>query len=105
MASVKDSAMYTITEIENKVSPIAEAYGVKRISVFGSYARGEATPQSDIDFRIIDKGNLRRLIQLAGFCRELKEVLNTPVDVLTDDVLSQDFLERIKREEVVVYDL
>jgi len=95
--------MFTIEEISQKVSPIAGSYGISRLSVFGSYARGEATPQSDIDFRIVDDGDLRGLIKLAGFCRELSESLNTPVDVLTNDALSADFLDRIKDEEVIVY--
>ena len=38
---------YTIEEIKDKVTPIAQKYGVKRISLFGSYARGEATENSD----------------------------------------------------------
>jgi predicted nucleotidyltransferase len=96
--------MYTLNEIERKVGPIASAYGVGSLSVFGSYAQGTATSHSDIDFRIIDDGNLRGLIKLAGFCRELEDSLKVPVDVLTNDVLSPDFLERIKNEEIVVYE-
>jgi len=95
--------MYTIDEISSKVSPIAKSYGINRLSVFGSYARGDATSLSDIDFRIVDDGELRGLIKLAGFCRELADSLRVPVDVLTNDALSPDFLERIKDEEVVIY--
>jgi predicted nucleotidyltransferase len=95
--------MYSIQEISHIVSPIARTYGVSRLSVFGSYARGEATPDSDIDFRIVDDGSLRGLIKLAGFCRELETELSTPVDVLTNDALDEDFLNRIKDEEVLVY--
>ena len=43
--------VYTIDEIKSTIRPIAESYGVERIFLFGSYARGEATPTSDIDFR------------------------------------------------------
>jgi predicted nucleotidyltransferase len=95
--------MHSIPEISHIVSPIARAYGVSRLSVFGSYARGEATSDSDIDFRIVDDGSLCGLIKLAGFCRELETGLNTPVDVLTNDALDEDFLNRIKDEEVLVY--
>ena len=44
--------LYTLEEIREKVKPIAAAYGVERVYLFGSYARGEATAESDLDFRI-----------------------------------------------------
>ena len=47
--------VYTIEEIKNIVTPIAKAYGVQRVFLFGSYARGNATSSSDLDFRI-DRG-------------------------------------------------
>jgi len=95
--------IYTIKEIKTLVAPIALAYGTKRIALFGSYARGEAKPGSDIDLRI-DKGNIKGLFQLAGFQRELEEKFSVPVDVITTGALSDDFLNRIKSEEVVIYE-
>ena len=50
--------LYTLEEIREKVKPIAAAYGVERVYLFGSYARGEATAESDLDFRI-DKGKVK----------------------------------------------
>lgn len=47
--------IYSIDEIKKIISPIASRYGVERVFLFGSYARGEATEESDLDFRI-DKG-------------------------------------------------
>ena len=95
--------MYTLGEIKEKVSPIAQSYGVGRVSVFGSYARGDMQADSDVDFRIVDDGDLCGLIKLAGFCRELQESLRLPVDVITNDAVSLDFLARIKNEEVIIY--
>jgi predicted nucleotidyltransferase len=43
---------YTITEIQNRIRPVAMRYGVERVSLFGSYARGEVKPSSDIDLCI-----------------------------------------------------
>ncbi len=40
---------YTINKIKNKTTPIAKAYGIGRMSLFGSYARGEAKDESDAD--------------------------------------------------------
>lgn len=39
---------YTINEIKNKANPIARAYGIGRMSLFGSYAIGEAKEDSDV---------------------------------------------------------
>lgn len=43
---------YTIEEIRAKAMPIAIRYGVDALSLFGSYARGEADEKSDLDFLI-----------------------------------------------------
>ena len=47
--------IYTIDEIKAIAAPIARSYGVAAMYLFGSYARGEATEKSDLDFRI-EKG-------------------------------------------------
>ncbi len=95
--------VYTIKEIAAKVAPIAQAYGAKRVALFGSYARGEATSRSDIDLHV-DKGDIKGLFKLAGLQREFEESLDLPVDVLTTGALSEDFLQQIAKEEVVLYE-
>ncbi|MDR1574243.1 MAG: nucleotidyltransferase domain-containing protein [Clostridiales Family XIII bacterium] len=95
--------IYDIVDIQRLVKPIAERYGVERVALFGSYARGEATGQSDIDLRV-DSGALRGYFKLAGFHRELEERLDARVDVLTTGALSGEFLARIANEEVVLYE-
>ena len=95
--------VYTVNEISSIIRPIAKSYGVGCLSLFGSYARGDATETSDIDFRIVDDGTLRGFVRLAGFKRELEEALQVKVDVIPTDVLSEDSLKEIQQEEVVVY--
>ena len=97
------SHTYTIEEIKAVVRDVAQRYGVERVVMFGSYARGEAGPCSDIDLRI-DKGRIRGLFQLSGFHLDLEEKLNTNVDVLTTDSLSGKFLQRISGEEILLYE-
>ena len=46
--------MLTIDEIKAAVAPICERYGVKRMTLFGSYARGDADDKSDVDL-MVDK--------------------------------------------------
>ena len=55
---------YTIDELKEKTIPIAEHYGIRSMSIFGSYARGEADENSDVDL-LVDKGELRGLIPVS----------------------------------------
>jgi len=94
--------VHTIEEIKSAVIPVASSYGVKSAALFGSYARGDATPESDVDIHIIDKGSLKGLFQLAGFQNDLEAKLGKSVDVMTSGSLSAEFLSRIKTYEVVL---
>ena len=57
--------VYTLDEIRSIAAPIAKDYGVDALYLFGSYARGDATPESDMDFRI-DKGSVCTVFKLGG---------------------------------------
>jgi predicted nucleotidyltransferase len=95
---------YSINEISNIVAPIAREYGIRKLSVFGSYARGEATEKSDLDFHIIDRGTLRGLFQLASFELALEDTLKIPVDVIVANSMFDDVRENVEREELIIYD-
>jgi len=71
----------------------ARAHGVRRVCAFGSIARGEAGPTSDIDL-LVELAPGRTLLDLLGFRDEATEILGVPVDVATPDMLK----ERIRRE-------
>jgi len=96
-------ALYSIADIKRRIHPVAQRYGVERVFLFGSYARGDAQPGSDIDLRI-DSGAIQGYFKLAGFYRELEEALAMPVDVLTTGSLNEEFLSRISNEEVILYE-
>ena len=93
---------YTIEEIRAVVEPIARKYGVERVYIFGSYARGDVTENSDIDLSV-DKGSLKGLFALCGLSAEIEEALQTRVDVLTTGSLEESFLHKIRKEEVLLY--
>jgi predicted nucleotidyltransferase/DNA-binding XRE family transcriptional regulator len=71
----------------------ARAHGVRRVCAFGSIARGEAGPTSDIDL-LVELAPDRTLLDLLGFRDEATEILGIPVDVATPDMLK----ERIRAE-------
>jgi uncharacterized protein len=71
----------------------ARTHGVRKVRVFGSLARGEEIPASDVDL-LVDLEPGRTLLDLAAFRREAEAILGAPVDVATPDMLK----ERIRAE-------
>ena len=96
---------YTIEEIKEKAIPIAKKYGVKTLWLFGSYARGEADAESDVDF-LIDEGNgkIQSLLTYFGFVLDLEEIFKCHVDVVMDGSSNKEFLTEIKNDEVLIYE-
>ena len=97
-----DDKVYSIEEIKAIAEPIARRYNIGALYLFGSYARGEANAQSDLDFRV-DRGNLTDMLELGGLYSDLEESFQKKLDVLTTQMLSPEFLSRIQPEEVLVY--
>ena len=95
--------IYSICEIQQRIAPVAKQYGVKAVFLFGSYARGEATKNSDVDLRV-DKGNLRGMFALGALYSDLEDSLGKDLDLLTTGSLDQRFLDQIAGEEIVLYD-
>lgn len=95
--------MLTLNEIKKDIIDISKKYGVKKVVLFGSYARNNQNKNSDIDLRI-DRGKIKGLFELSGYRLDLEEKLNMKVDVITTESLDDNFLDEIKKEEVVIYD-
>ena len=97
------AGVYTMQELRDKIAPIAKKHGVKRVSVFGSYGRGEATPQSDVDLTI-DRGEIKGLLQYSAFILDLEDALGCHVDVVASDSRDQRFLAAIQKDEVKIFE-
>ena len=93
---------YTVDEIKEIVETLAAQYGADRIYPFGSYARGDADKDSDIDLRI-DKGAIRGL-QMGGLAADLEDALGIPVDLVPTGSLDSNFLNSISDDEVLLYE-
>lgn len=94
---------YTIDEIKNIATDVAKKYGIEKIALFGSYARGDQKNSSDIDF-IIKKGNIKGYIQFCSFVSTLEEKLGTHVDVVTYNSLENSLIKDAIKDEVVLYE-
>jgi uncharacterized protein len=78
---------------------IAANHGAMNVRVFGSVARNEAGPESDIDLLVqMERG--RGLLDLVGLWQDLEELLQTKVDVLTEGGISPYLEPQILAEAI-----
>lgn len=78
----------------------ARHHGIRNVRVFGSAARGEETPHSDIDL-LVDFDAVRRgIVPLAGFAHDVEEIMGRSVDVTTVQLLRDRVRSRALREAV-----
>ncbi len=76
---------------------VARRHGVLRLRVFGSWARGEAGPDSDLDL-LVDVEPGTSLLDMIGLQQDLEDLVGSTVDVLTEDGISRNVKERILAE-------
>lgn len=95
--------MPDISEIQKVVVPIAHSYGVKRLYLFGSYAKGTADEKSDIDL-LVEKGRPMSLLKLSGMRQMVQEALNLSVDLVTTAGIEDDFRKEIAGTEILLYE-
>lgn len=95
--------MPNIREIQKAVVPIAHYYGVKRLYLFGSYAKGTANEKSDIDL-LVEKGKQMSLLQLSGMRQMIQEALQLSVDLITTIGVGEDFKTEIAGTEILLYE-
>lgn len=86
-------------EIASRVRELGERYGVRRIRLFGSTARGEAGPDSDIDL-LVDYQPGRGGFAFVEFCDEIERLLGRKVDVVTERSLHPVIRDRVLAQAV-----
>ncbi len=90
-----------ITDLLNinraEILRLAHKHGAHNVRIFGSVARGEARPESDIDF-LVEMECGRSLLDLIQLSQDLEALLERKVDILTDGGLSPYLEERIHAE-------
>jgi predicted nucleotidyltransferase len=95
--------VYSLDELKEAIKPIAQRYNLLRVYLFGSYARGEAGLKSDVDLRI-DFEEPYGYFTFFTIQTDLEDSLMKHVDLVTAGGLDSDFLERIKEEEILLYE-
>lgn len=85
----------------NDILRVAANHGARNVRVFGSVARGDARPDSDIDFLVeLEPG--RSLFDLGGLLVELQTLLGVDVDVVTEKGLRPRIRSQVLREAIPV---
>lgn len=97
--------MISPTDISTSASRVLAQYDVSEAYLFGSFARGEQTPDSDIDLRLVC-GNTMTFGTLYELTHELERELGRKVDIVTNqpERMRSAFRESIEQDEVRIYE-
>lgn len=101
----------TLDEIRKKVAPIAKKYNLKAVFLFGSYARGQAREDSDIDLLYVKKDNSMSLLTKYQMLDELEDALEKSVDLVSLRAFEMnqnipgtaEIEAAVRREKVAIY--
>jgi hypothetical protein len=86
-------------ENRDEILRIASGHGGQDLRIFGSWARGEARPDSDIDILVkLDPG--RSLLDLIAIEQDLEDLLGCKIDVLTEASISPHIREQVLKDAV-----
>ena len=91
----------SIQKIKKKVIPILKHYGVKRAAIFGSFVRGKAKKNSDIDILVEIEKDIS-LFDFIGLKLEIEEALGKKVDLIEYSTIKPLIREKILKEQVVI---
>lgn len=102
---------YTIDEIKRRIVPVAEKYHLAAVYLFGSYARGDATADSDVDLLVDLTGSTAHGMMLGGLYADLEDALGVGIDLVTVASLRTPttrrsqlhFRETVARERMIIY--
>lgn len=94
---------YTVTQIRDRLTPIFRQNNVRKAVLFGSYGKGLATPESDVDI-LVDSGLPG--LSFFGLLEDVCQSLDCPVDMIdTRDVIPGSTIDReIQRTGMVIYE-
>ena len=97
----KSKKILTLDDIKLNVEQVAKDFDVTKVSLFGSYASGKQTKESDVDLLVEFATPSVSLFKICGLKVELEELLNKDVDVIHAPISPDSLLEI--DHEVLIY--
>ena len=89
-----------LQDIRSTLNKVAEQFGASRLRVFGSVARGEETPQSDVDFLVEFPQGYDLITQRMPLTQKLADILNRKVELIPEHELNAHVRQKILAEAV-----
>lgn len=95
--------IYTVDDIRRVLRPVLNSHNVKKAVLFGSYVKGEATENSDVDL-LVDSG--LRGLRFVGMIEDIRQALNKDVDVfdITHITPNSKIYSEINKDGVTIYE-
>jgi len=93
--------MTSLDELKEKILPILKKWEIKRASIFGSYVRGEAKADSDIDI-LVELDEELSLLDFIGLKLEIEDAIDKRVDLVEFSTIKPAFRDRILKEQVAL---
>jgi len=84
------------------VAPVAERYGVDKVYLFGSVARGDHNDNSDYDF-YIEADGIKSIFKITGFRLDLRDAIGHEIDVVSTRRVGPEFMNNIMAEGILLY--
>ena len=88
---------------ERRLQELCRRNDVSTLSVFGSFARGQARPDSDVDL-LVEFSKEKGLLDLVALERQLAEIFGRRVDLLTEQSISPYIRDSVRRDQRVLFD-
>lgn len=100
---MKQTKTLTIPEIQRIVMDVAIKYDVDHVFLFGSYAKGEETPTSDVDLRINMQSH--KGLEFWAFWQDLEDSFGLSVDLIETQEMPDYLKNQTTKDEVLLYDI
>lgn len=99
--------MEQLEDLRKKILPILLPWGIKKVAIFGSVARHEETPESDIDILVELKPREERPtlgLKWFGLEEDLSKALGRRVDLVTEEDLSPYIRSYVEKDKIIIYE-
>lgn len=93
-------SVLTIKQIKQRILPVLQKHSIKEVYLFGSYSRGEANNNSDVDI-YCEKGDVKTLFEQSHLIEELENALEKKVDLVFIGSIMDEYFEKQLKGDLI----